>query len=272
MMGMGWLFIAQSILNCTQTREDGSMTGIVLLIIGAGVIVIAVGYYLLSYNKDNLHPSERVGVIQMDKISIDMNRYAANKEAGASAARTNLGAQLNQESATYIEMINQQTAAKLAQYDNLMAIDRRQREDLILQAMQANQLLVYQAASEYRVTPATYEQMMIESVKLGHQVMLQGANQQLEIQKHFQMKLIEHQMEELTAGLKKEMLQFKNLLPYHQYEQLNQMLSVANGSLDLFKRTQFPSAELKERELKRMEAYIRTLKSKINEWKKNRLV
>ncbi len=248
------------------------MVGIVLLIIGAGVIAIAVGYFLLSYNKDNLHPLGRVDTIQMDKISTDMNRYAAGKETKASAARTGLGAQLNQESAMYIEMINQQTAAKLAQYDNLMAVDRRQREDLILQAMQANQFLVIQAASEYRVTPAVYEQMMIESVKLGHQMMLTQNNQALEIQKHFQMKLIEHQMEELTTGLKKEMLQFKNLLPYHQYEQLNQMLSVANGNLDLYKRTQFPSAELKERELKRMEAYIRTLKSKINEWKKNRLV
>lgn len=236
------------------------------------IVAILVGIYLVKYKKDNLLPVDRVYTIQLNKVSTNMGSRAANHQTKLSSARTTLGAQLNQESAMYIEMVNQQTAAKLAEYENIMSLDRKQREDIMLQAMQRNQLLVIQAANEYRLSPTAYEQMMIESVKLGHQMMLNQNNQSLEIQKHFQMKLIEHQMEELTAGLKKELLTYRQLMPYHQFNELQTMLSVANGTLDSYKRTTFPTQELKDRELKRMEGYIRTLEGKIRDWKKNRLV
>jgi len=233
------------------------MVGIILLIIGLGVAAFGVIYWVLLYKQDNATPGERVYTIQTTKISTDMNRYAAGKEAGASAARTDLAGQLNREALMYVEQISTRTLTQLAEYETIMSVDRRRREDMMLQAMQANQFLVLQAANEWRVSPQVYEQMIIEAVKQNHEFRSKFVDHQMRIEEHFQMKLIDSEYRKWLVEIDKEMGMLQRLLPYHEYNELSGMLQLAHGHLAQFESTSFPNEEVRKREEARLKQRIK---------------
>lgn len=74
------------------------------ILIGIGILIVVGGMYVLLtlFRPDSKSPKERREQIHAEKISADMNRFAAQKEQTASAARTALSEQLNLESDSYL--------------------------------------------------------------------------------------------------------------------------------------------------------------------------
>lgn len=104
------------------------------------ILVIVAGYiYLTSYKKGT---DKYVDKIQTDKISPDMNRFAARKETTAAQARTGLAEALTRESEAVTEMHH--VTARTEEARNLE------------QATNENQIAVLNEATPQGLNPITY--------------------------------------------------------------------------------------------------------------------
>lgn len=96
------------------------------ILIGIGILIIVGGMYVLLtfFRPDSKSPKERREQIHAEKISADMNRFAAQKEQTASAARTALSEQLNLESDSYLhkEIKDAEMEVTSAQNTNTIAV------------------------------------------------------------------------------------------------------------------------------------------------------
>jgi hypothetical protein len=95
----------------------------VLIIVGV-ILIGFVVYVLMNANKtDSGLAQERVDTLS-NKYSSNMTRYRADKEAGASEARTELAQQISIEMGAVLAMNDGQTRAETSEFDRQHNLDR----------------------------------------------------------------------------------------------------------------------------------------------------
>jgi hypothetical protein len=243
------------------------MTGIVLLV-GVVVVVIAVGCILLFSKEESASPAHDIDTL-VYRSSVDTNPVKAKAQGYESSARAARDAAFNAEILGKIEFINNQTKAKIAEYENLMALPFRQQQDMVEQARRLNELVVLRAASELGMTPPAYEKLLTMAFEHALSMSGQLIGQDQQVIKLFQEKAIEYQFEEWTRRLGAELGLYQTMIPHHQYMRLSEMLKNAQDQLAQFKQTRFGSKDARRRELKRLKDLIEAFQNALKERKIN---
>lgn len=225
-------------------------------------------------------PQDRIQRLNETKYSPDMDRWSARQETSASEARTALATQLNQETSAVSTQIDIQAEAERKfialnhEVRNIhekldMALDlQREQHAVELKKLQAEMMRVIQAA-QTGLSPEGYEKLVIEEKKIELEILRQQRGIQLDLDKQRGFKQIELEAEHGLAELDSKMLDLKNLMPYHEYEVINNKLKAAFYELEAVKAME--PGELKDKELKRVQGIIQTFKKDISERKKRLL-
>lgn len=166
----------------------------ILILIGL-ILVCVSGYLLLtSYKKGSGYPNDHIDRIQAEKISPDMNRWAAGREGKAATARAGTAEALNREAEAVAAMHRKQAENIQAEFDRkeapFRAVEARQLEQsahdlFLILTDEAKQLgITIEALVEVKKKRLMDEAERTHQVQLKQQAILLGL-----IAKHLQ----EHQ-------------------------------------------------------------------------------
>ncbi|HZS47245.1 MAG TPA: hypothetical protein VFC63_19380 [Blastocatellia bacterium] len=207
-----------------------------------------IGFGLASlyyFKKDKRSPDERMAVVQREKSSPSMNRYKAEQESNVSAVRTALTRQLTAEA---------ESEFKLA-----TIVEKSKREEELEQATHKNKMLVFDAANEFKLSPANYESLTTDLVRdeSRRRTELEATVEQAE-----RLKAIDLKFEQMMASLDAKMAAVFSMMPYQEWETLHNQLSSTTREYVAFKEA--PESEFKKAELKRLKQKMETLKEDIH--------
>lgn len=216
------------------------------VLIGVGIIFVGVSLYLLMtlYDKKSLTSQERMDKLYGEKYTTDMNRFAARKEAKASAARTELHAQLNVEAVEIAVKEERIAEAKVREAHHSFSIaDYNAQKELTEKAQEvghtvetAQQLQLGKGLSEIKIT----EHERIEKTNLD--------NKLYEMQERVRLAIIA-----------------KHLSGIQIIRLVQEQMDDINKQIDEIERNQALSDKLKQRMIADREELIVTLKKDRNE-------
>lgn len=140
----------------------GETITIFLTLSGALIIGVCIYLWMHFYKKGDPNISKRVDKLQQEKYDPNMNRFAARKEAKASAARAELAVQVGDESRVVADMVEQQKEVLDNQFALKFAPARKIEERELEQAQAGNRMNTIKAADKEDMDYATYNQFKLE--------------------------------------------------------------------------------------------------------------
>jgi hypothetical protein len=162
------------------------MEYVILLLVVAFICLIVV-VLMRRFEKKPDTAQNRVQDLLDTKYSTKMHRWAAGGEGKAAARRTELLAQLNNESSQLVETINQQANALKADFakgsayqDHILDREKKLADHEAYLALAANNKLVANLATQFGTDPVTMREIILEKAKM-----------EIEVNKHKKIKEID---------------------------------------------------------------------------------
>lgn len=244
------------------------------IIVSLMMIVGAIIGLMFFYEKDGQSTVERAQNLSQDKYDPNMTRFAAKKEAAASAVRAELLANVNLEIGGLTETIEKEAAALKAGYrkehaftDYSMEREKHQADHESYLALAENQTIVARIASENGLDPSTMKELILEKARMETQLAFKQREMELEVEKVRRLKQVEFEFENKMAGLDTHMAEIQHLLPQHLINALNKQLSTIHFEYEQVKLLE--DDDYKKREIKRVESNMKALEKNIRERQKN---
>ncbi len=247
-----------------------------LTLVATGFVLIVVGIIVLMffYKKDGQSTVERAQNLSQTKYDTNMTRFAAAKEAKASAARAELLSNVNLEIGGLTETIEKEAAALQAQYrkeDSFTSYSMEREKSLAdhesYLALAENTVIVARISSQLGLDPSTMKELILEKARMETQLAFRQREIELEVEKHRLMKQVDFEFENKMAGLDRQMAEIEHLLPQHLINALHSQLSGIHFEYEQVKLLE--DSEFKKREVKRVETKMRALERNIRERQKN---
>lgn len=235
-----------------------------LIIIGIVGIIIGLLYKMYAYDKSDGSMKDWSQTLGREKYDPNMTRFKAKKETIASESRSSLLANLRQEVTEMANVITAEASAQMAQFakeDTGLAYSL-QRElttaDHELQlAMKHNQINANLRAAEFGLSPAAFENLVLEQARMQTQLAMEERKMLLEVEKDKGFKKNDLFLERSLANLSIELNNIANLLDQHKYKILDSELHEMHLEYERIKV--LDESEYKERE-------VRRIGSKIKKW------
>lgn len=244
------------------------MAGI-LIVIGFVLLAIGIIYLMFHYQKDRSTTSERAQNLAQQKYDPNMTRFAAAKEAKASAARNELLTNVNKEISLVTQTIDNEAQALFASYrkDDAPLTHQIEKEKTLADhgayvALADNKRVVADMASTLGIDPDTMKELVLERARMETQLSMEYRQMELEVEKHKRMKEVDFNFETQLASLELDMANVANLLPQHKLGLLHTQLSEIHHEYDSIQK--LPAGEFKQKELARVKKKMTTWQRDIN--------
>lgn len=246
------------------------------ILITFGVVMIAVGIIVLMffYRKDGQSTVDRAQNLSQKKYDTNMTRFAAAKEAKASAARAELLSNVNLEIGGLTETIEREAAALQAQFrkdDSFTAYSLEREKSLAdhesYLALAENTKIVARIATQLGLDPSAMKELILEKARMETQLAFRQREMELEVEKHRLMKQVDFEFENKMAGLDRQMAEIEHLLPQHLINALHGQLSGIHFEYEQIKM--LGDGEFKQREIRRVESKMKAMEKNIRERQKN---
>lgn len=246
---------------------------LVVLVFFVIAIVVAIAGVLYLVYKDKNTEGDISSWAQgqaTNKFDPNMNRFQAEKEAIASQARNQLLVSLQAEVTNMAGVLIAETHAQMAEFAKRDAFRTytamqasAQLEVQLREAMVHNQIQSNQKASEFGLSPAAFEQLVLESAKSRTMMVMEEQKMLLGVKQDKLMKENEFFLEQKLHSLDVELSNLANLLPQRKVMLLGEMLKGVHQEFEKVK--QLGEGDFKESELRRLDEHRKTLEAEIYE-------